>query len=77
LDIKWLRDESLEDLGNLPPHDAMAQEIIGDLEAASAASFQRSHENSSLESDNFIDSATSRHCEGTMQRWKVAICSAT
>jgi type I restriction enzyme M protein len=33
LDITWLRDESLEDVDNLPPPDIIAQEIIEDLEA--------------------------------------------
>jgi len=32
----WLRDESLEDLENLPPPDVIAQEIVDDLEAALA-----------------------------------------
>ncbi len=32
----WLRDESLEDLENLPPPDVIAQEIVEDLEAALA-----------------------------------------
>jgi type I restriction enzyme M protein len=34
LDITWLRDESLEDMDNLPPPEVIAQEIIDDLEAA-------------------------------------------
>jgi type I restriction enzyme M protein len=34
LDLVWLRDESLEDLENLPPPDVIAQEIVEDLEAA-------------------------------------------
>jgi type I restriction enzyme M protein len=34
LDITWLRDESLEDLDNLPSPEVIAQEIIEDLEAA-------------------------------------------
>ena len=34
LDIFWLRDESLEDIENLPPPDEIAIEIIDDLEAA-------------------------------------------
>jgi type I restriction enzyme M protein len=34
LDITWLRDESLEDVDNLPPPDVIAQEIVEDLEAA-------------------------------------------
>ncbi|TML69351.1 MAG: SAM-dependent DNA methyltransferase [Actinobacteria bacterium] len=36
LDLVWLRDESLEDMENLPPPDVMAQEIVEDLEAALA-----------------------------------------
>jgi len=36
LDLVWLRDESLEDLENLPPPDMSAQEIVEDLEAALA-----------------------------------------
>jgi type I restriction enzyme M protein len=34
LDITWLRDESLEDIDNLPAPDVIAQEIVDDLEAA-------------------------------------------
>jgi len=34
LDIFWLRDESLEDGGNLPDPEIIAQEIADDLEAA-------------------------------------------
>ena len=34
--VVWLRDESLEDLENLPPPDVIAQEIVEDLEAALA-----------------------------------------
>ena len=34
--VVWLRDESLEDLENLPPSDVIAQEIVEDLEAALA-----------------------------------------
>jgi type I restriction enzyme M protein len=34
LDIAWLRDESLEDIDNLPPPEVIAQEIVEDLEAA-------------------------------------------
>jgi type I restriction enzyme M protein len=34
LDIFWLRDESLEDSANLPPPEAIAQQIVEDLEAA-------------------------------------------
>jgi type I restriction enzyme M protein len=33
LDIFWLKDESLADSDNLPP-EAIAQEIVEDLEAA-------------------------------------------
>ncbi|MGI8885892.1 MAG: N-6 DNA methylase [Gaiellaceae bacterium] len=36
LDLVWLRDESLEDLDNLPPPEVIAQEIVEDLEAALA-----------------------------------------
>ncbi|MBN1221461.1 MAG: SAM-dependent DNA methyltransferase [Anaerolineae bacterium] len=36
LDIFWLRDESLEDTANLPDPDALAVEIVEDLEAALA-----------------------------------------
>jgi type I restriction enzyme M protein len=36
LDITWLRDESLEDVDNLPPPDVIVQEIVEDLEAALA-----------------------------------------
>ncbi|MFE0384644.1 N-6 DNA methylase [Streptomyces bungoensis] len=34
LDITWIRDESLEDLDNLPAPDAIAREIVEDLTAA-------------------------------------------
>jgi type I restriction enzyme M protein len=34
LDITWLRDESLEDLDNLPPPEVIAREIVEDLTAA-------------------------------------------
>jgi hypothetical protein len=34
LDITWLRDESLEDLDNLPSPDVLAREIVEDLSAA-------------------------------------------
>lgn len=34
LDIFWLRDESLEDTEDLPPPDALAAEIVENLEAA-------------------------------------------
>jgi type I restriction enzyme M protein len=34
LDIFWLKDDSLEDSGNLPNPDIIAQEIVDDLEAA-------------------------------------------
>jgi type I restriction enzyme M protein len=36
LDITWLRDESLEDMDNLPAPEVIAQEIVEDLEAALA-----------------------------------------
>ena len=36
LDITWLRDESLEDLDNLPSPDILAREIVEDLSAALA-----------------------------------------
>jgi len=36
LDITWLRDESLEDLDNLPAPDVIAREIVEDLTAALA-----------------------------------------
>jgi type I restriction enzyme M protein len=36
LDIFWLRDESLEDVENLPPPAVIAAEIVEDLEAALA-----------------------------------------
>jgi type I restriction enzyme M protein len=36
LDITWLRDESLEDMDNLPVPEVIAQEIVEDLEAALA-----------------------------------------
>jgi type I restriction enzyme M protein len=36
LDITWLRDESLEDVKNLPPPEVIAREIVEDLEAALA-----------------------------------------
>lgn len=39
LDITWLRDESLEDLDNLPSPDILAREIVEDL-AASLAEFE-------------------------------------
>jgi type I restriction enzyme M protein len=34
LDIFWLRDESLEDTGNLPAPELIAAEIVEDLQAA-------------------------------------------
>ena len=34
LDITWLRDDTLEDLDNLPAPEIIAQEISDDLEAA-------------------------------------------
>lgn len=37
LDIFWLKDDSLEDLDNLPPPDVLAQEIVDHLEAALVA----------------------------------------
>jgi len=36
LDLTWLRDDSLEDVDNLPLPDVIAQEIVEDLEAALA-----------------------------------------
>jgi type I restriction enzyme M protein len=36
LDLTWLRDDSLEDVDNLPPPEVIAQEIVEDLEAALA-----------------------------------------
>lgn len=36
LDITWLRDESLEDVDNLPALDVVAGEIVEDLTAAMA-----------------------------------------
>jgi type I restriction enzyme M protein len=36
LDITWLRDESLEDVDDLPPPEVIAQEIVEDLQAALA-----------------------------------------
>lgn len=36
LDLVWLRDDSLEDMDNLPPPEVIAQEIVEDLEAALA-----------------------------------------
>jgi len=36
LDITWLRDDSLEDLDNLPAPDILAREIVDDLTAALA-----------------------------------------
>ncbi|MDR1264268.1 MAG: type I restriction-modification system subunit M [Propionibacteriaceae bacterium] len=36
LDIAWLKDDSLEDLANLPAPEVIAQEIIADLTAALA-----------------------------------------
>ena len=36
LDITWLRDESLEDVDDLPPPDVIAREIVEDLTAALA-----------------------------------------
>jgi type I restriction enzyme M protein len=34
LDITWLRDESLENLDNLPAPEVIAREIVEDLTAA-------------------------------------------
>ena len=34
LDITWLRDESLEDIDNLPAPEVIAREIVEDLTAA-------------------------------------------
>jgi type I restriction enzyme M protein len=34
LDIFWLRDESLQESGNLPDPDVLAQEIVEEFEAA-------------------------------------------
>jgi len=34
LDITWLKDESLEDLDNMPSPDVIAREIVEDLTAA-------------------------------------------
>jgi type I restriction enzyme M protein len=39
LDITWLRDDSLEDMENLPPPEVIAQEIVEDLQAALAEFF--------------------------------------
>ena len=36
LDIFWLKDDSLEDLDNLPDPATLAAEIVEDLEAALA-----------------------------------------
>jgi type I restriction enzyme M protein len=36
LDITWLRDDSLEDVDNLPAPDVIAREIVEDLTAALA-----------------------------------------
>jgi type I restriction enzyme M protein len=36
LDVTWLRDESLEDLDNLPAPEVIAREIVEDLTAALA-----------------------------------------
>ena len=37
LDIFWMKDDSLENLDDLPPPDVLAQEIIEHLEAALAS----------------------------------------
>lgn len=34
LDITWLREESLEDMDNLPAPEVIAREIVADLTAA-------------------------------------------
>ena len=34
LDIFWLKDQSLEDTENLPPHEVLAQEIVEQLQTA-------------------------------------------
>ena len=34
LDIFWLRDESLEDIDNLPPPEDIAMDIKGNMESA-------------------------------------------
>ncbi len=34
LDITWLKDDSLEDVDNLPSPDVIAREIVEDLTAA-------------------------------------------
>ncbi len=36
LDLIWLKDDSLEDMENLPPPNVIAQEIVEDLQAALA-----------------------------------------
>ena len=36
LDLTWLRDESLQDIENLPPPDVLAQEILEELQSALA-----------------------------------------
>jgi type I restriction enzyme M protein len=36
VDITWLRDDSLEDLDNLPAPEVIAREIVEDLTAALA-----------------------------------------
>ena len=36
LDITWLKDDSLEDLDNLPAPEVIAQQIVADLTAALA-----------------------------------------
>ena len=37
LDIFWLKDDSLDNLDDLPPPDVLQQEIIDHLEAALAS----------------------------------------
>jgi type I restriction-modification system DNA methylase subunit len=43
LDITWLRDESLEDMENLPPPEVVARKIVEDLTAALALVRGRRH----------------------------------
>jgi type I restriction enzyme M protein len=37
LDIFWLKDDSVDNLDDLPPHDVLQQEIVDHLDAALAA----------------------------------------
>jgi type I restriction enzyme M protein len=55
LDLVWLRDESLEDLENLPPPEVIAQEIVEDLEAALAEFAQIAATLGTVRSDNVAD----------------------